>query len=409
LVRPASTWRRSPRRPPSQPYRRAAAPPARWHAKALLVNFAADGAAADAAARADALTREVQITFKRLDAELRALGQPPPAGLGGGGGDAGDDPGVRLQVQRHLAQALFKLSVEFRRAGLWGKGHCACGGQGWATRAWARARPPTAAERRCASPPRHQNPRKEQTRFLNKMEAQRGYEAGSSLALLEGERGSGGGADGGGGPADPGFTQAQALKVSETEVLVEERDTEIRKVGAGGGRRGGGDRGCGAGAAARAGRHRPAPAPPRRAAVRAPRPPGRRDHHRARPGDARPEHARGGAGHDAGPDRPQHHADSDQGGRQAAGCGGWKRRHSWGGCTRCCRRRARAAAHRRVHAAAERAAASPPPPPPRQVEEGTKELVKAEQTQKSGRAAMCITLLLVLVALFLILTIVRHA
>jgi hypothetical protein len=50
-----------------------------------------------------------------------------------------------------------------------------------------------------------------------------------------------------------------------------------------------------------------------------------------------------------------------------------------------------------------------PPPPPRQVEEGTKELVKAEQTQKSGRAAMCITLLLVLVALFLILTIVRHA
>jgi hypothetical protein len=46
---------------------------------------------------------------------------------------------------------------------------------------------------------------------------------------------------------------------------------------------------------------------------------------------------------------------------------------------------------------------------PLQVEEGTKELVKAEQTQKSGRAAQCIALLLVLIVLFLIITIVRHA
>jgi syntaxin 16 len=45
----------------------------------------------------------------------------------------------------------------------------------------------------------------------------------------------------------------------------------------------------------------------------------------------------------------------------------------------------------------------------RQVKEGTKDLVKAEQTQKSGRAVQCIALLLVLIVVFLIITIVRHA
>jgi hypothetical protein len=43
------------------------------------------------------------------------------------------------------------------------------------------------------------------------------------------------------------------------------------------------------------------------------------------------------------------------------------------------------------------------------VEEGTKELVKAEQTQRSGRALGCIALLLVLIVVFLIATIVRRA
>lgn len=69
---------------------------------------------------------------------------------------------VRLQVQRQLAQALFKLSVAFRR---------------------------------------------EQTRFLNKMEAQRGLAAGSSLGLLMDEQPRGGG-------AEPGFTDAQIMKVT---------------------------------------------------------------------------------------------------------------------------------------------------------------------------------------------------
>lgn len=69
---------------------------------------------------------------------------------------------MRLQVQRQLAQALFKLSVEFR---------------------------------------------KEETRFLNKMEAQKGLAAGSSIGLIEDE------GHGGLGEHDPGFTAAQIQKV----------------------------------------------------------------------------------------------------------------------------------------------------------------------------------------------------
>jgi syntaxin 16 len=69
---------------------------------------------------------------------------------------------VRQQVQRQLAQALFKLSVEFR---------------------------------------------KEETRFLNKMEAQKGLAAGSSIGLIE-EEGAAGGVF-----ADPGFTETQLMKV----------------------------------------------------------------------------------------------------------------------------------------------------------------------------------------------------
>ena len=43
------------------------------------------------------------------------------------------------------------------------------------------------------------------------------------------------------------------------------------------------------------------------------------------------------------------------------------------------------------------------------MEEGTKEIVKAEKVQKSGRALYCIALLMCLVVVFLIATIVRHA
>lgn len=138
-----------------------------YHSKALLVSFEAD---TGPQSHADALTQEVQLGFKRLDAEIRAMGQAP------GSGD--DDKQVRLQVQRQLAQALFRLSVEFR---------------------------------------------KEETRFLNKMEAQKGLEQGSSIGIVEEEGGRGD-------AVDAAFTEMQLMKVGQSETLVEERDEEIRKV-----------------------------------------------------------------------------------------------------------------------------------------------------------------------------------
>jgi syntaxin 16 len=43
-----------------------------------------------------------------------------------------------------------------------------------------------------------------------------------------------------------------------------------------------------------------------------------------------------------------------------------------------------------------------------QVEEGVKELVRAEKTQKQGRALMCIIALIVMIVVMLIVIIVRH-
>eukprot|EP00775_Hariotina_reticulata_P011097 gene11097-11251_t len=138
-----------------------------YHSKALLVTFDSENSASS---HVDVLTREVQATFKRLDADIRSMGQRQARD---------DDEQVRLQVQRQLAQALFKLSVEFR---------------------------------------------KEETRFLNKMEAQKGLAAGSSIGLIEDE------AAGAAAAGDPGFTETQLMKVSQAEALIEERDEEIRKV-----------------------------------------------------------------------------------------------------------------------------------------------------------------------------------
>jgi len=188
----------------------------------------------------DALTREVQLTFKRLDGEIRAMAAPGP-------GAREEDAGVRLQVQRQLAQALFKLSVEFRcgrqesSRGPWGSSWV-CVWEGYMRRK---------VQQTCDSilrtafptPPLFTNPscppslpqtntmrnRKEETRFLNKIEAQKGYERGSSMRLVEDER-EAAAAGAVAVTTDPGFTQAQLMKVSQAEVLIEERDVEIRKV-----------------------------------------------------------------------------------------------------------------------------------------------------------------------------------
>ncbi|KAG2500822.1 hypothetical protein HYH03_001584 [Edaphochlamys debaryana] len=141
-----------------------------YHAKALLVTF--DGES-EAQVHAEALTREIQQNFKRLDAAIRAMAASP---------GAGEDEQVRKQVQQQLAQALFKLSVEFR---------------------------------------------KEETRFLNKVEEQKGLEKGSVIGLIEGDEGT---KTSGGEAVDPGFTQAQLAMVDISTDLINERDSEIRKI-----------------------------------------------------------------------------------------------------------------------------------------------------------------------------------
>lgn len=137
------------------------------HGRALRVTFGTEN---DSRAHAEALTRDIQVNFKRLDQEVRGMGSAT-------GGD--DDAQVRLQVQRQLAAALFKLSVEFR---------------------------------------------KEETRFLNKVEAQKGLVEGSSIGLVESD--SQVGLDN----LDPGFTQAQLAMVDVSQALAVERDSEIRKI-----------------------------------------------------------------------------------------------------------------------------------------------------------------------------------
>ncbi|GIL47780.1 hypothetical protein Vafri_3964 [Volvox africanus] len=140
-----------------------------YHAKALLVTF--DGES-EAQVHAETLTREVQQSFKRLEAAIRIVGETT---------GPQDDAEIRKQVQQQLAQALFKLSLEFRR---------------------------------------------EETRFLNKVEEQKGMEKGSSIGLVEEDEGT----RTGGEFADPGFTQAQLAMVDISTDLVSERDTEIRKI-----------------------------------------------------------------------------------------------------------------------------------------------------------------------------------
>lgn len=52
--------------------------------------------------------------------------------------------------------------------------------------------------------------------------------------------------------------------------------------------------------------------------------------------------------------------------------------------------------------------ATPPACVPAQVEEGVKELVRAEKTQKQGRALTCIVALIVLIVVMLVIIIARH-
>jgi len=136
------------------------------HKQALLVTFDADS---DAQADVDDTTHHIQDLFKRLNAEIGAMTTTQVTA---------DEAPVRQQVQRQLAQALFKLSHEFR---------------------------------------------KEETRFLNKVEQQKGLAAGSSTGMVVLESGATE-------LVDPGFSLQEIQSVNFSHALAEDRDREIQKI-----------------------------------------------------------------------------------------------------------------------------------------------------------------------------------
>eukprot|EP00798_Chlamydomonas_sp_ICE-L_P020130 gene20130-26861_t len=142
------------------------------HTKALVVTFNSDD---ESQSHVEALTRDIQLNFKRLDSEIK--------GIHGGKSNAGlsaEDLAVQEQVQQQLAQALLKLSIEFRQ---------------------------------------------EQKRFLNNIESQKGLAAGSSLRALGLEDEPDTLAS-----ADPGFSQTQTAAVDISLAVAVERDEQISRI-----------------------------------------------------------------------------------------------------------------------------------------------------------------------------------
>ena len=127
----------------------------RMHGKMLLVTFDSDDSAQS---HVEALTRELQTGFKKLNNEINSMEETPGT----------DDSEVRMQVKRQLAKALMGLTMEFR---------------------------------------------KEETRFLNKVEAQKGLAAGSSLGIVESDSTADLAS------TDPGFTQVWEGIVSAASCL----------------------------------------------------------------------------------------------------------------------------------------------------------------------------------------------
>mmetsp|Transcript_36404 Transcript_36404/g.81012 ORF Transcript_36404/g.81012 Transcript_36404/m.81012 type:complete len:302 (+) Transcript_36404:53-958(+) len=137
------------------------------HKQALLVTFDQQD---DSESHVEAVTRDIQTKFRSLSAEIEMMGKTPVSE---------EDAPVRHQVQRHLAQALFKLSHEFR---------------------------------------------KEETRFLNQLEVHKGLAAGSSNGMVATESGTNLDA------MDPGFSLIEQEMVNNANELAIQRDKEIQKI-----------------------------------------------------------------------------------------------------------------------------------------------------------------------------------
>lgn len=200
-----------------------------YHAKALMVSFDAE---ADSKSRTEALTREVQLSLKRMNGEVRAL----PSSV-----RPGDDATVVTQVRWPGTDAFCTLAAAVCRwALICDMDRQACtstlANHGRAARCRAsvgafhvvilkRCAPHALNRRaflRCPVPPQVQKQlsaalfkltqefRAEETRFLNRVERQKGLSAGSVGFLADDDLGGG---------TDPGFTEEQSMRLEQVRRL----------------------------------------------------------------------------------------------------------------------------------------------------------------------------------------------
>jgi len=129
----------------------------------LLVSFETDE---NAQRTVNVITQDVQHLLSKLDGEVKRIVNNANK----------DNEQIVSQVQRQLAQALYKISVDFRR---------------------------------------------QQTHFLNKLEEQKGYERGHFGLLEDSEQY---------GDMDTGFTSQQLSQLQQSQSLVNQRDEEIQRI-----------------------------------------------------------------------------------------------------------------------------------------------------------------------------------
>ena len=129
----------------------------------LLVSFDTDDVAQQTV---DVVTQEFKHLLAKLDRDIKRIVHNQTT----------ENEKIVGQVQRQLAQALYRISVDFRR---------------------------------------------QETHFLNKMEEQKGYERGH-FGLLEDSTQTG--------EIDTGFSNQQLSQLQEAQSLTAQRDEEIQKI-----------------------------------------------------------------------------------------------------------------------------------------------------------------------------------
>lgn len=135
----------------------------RWHNKTLLVSFETND---ESQQHVDVITQEFRHLLGKLDKDIKRIVI----------GQSKENEKVVLQVQKQLAQALFRISVDFRR---------------------------------------------QETHFLNKLEEQKGYSRGHFGLLEESEVTE---------AIDMGFSDQQLSQLRQSESYVAQRDEEITKI-----------------------------------------------------------------------------------------------------------------------------------------------------------------------------------